>query len=314
MKNSLSNAVVIGSGGQVARCIIQALGERGIQPVMTSSSGKPGSIALDLGKSDSILSFFRELEMKFPQGGVEVFLPGALTHVDRCETERDLCARINRDGPILVAEECARRKYGLTFFSTEYVFGNAEYEGGAVGPFSEADSPAPTSWYGQCKLEAEQGILRALSNALIVRTTMVFCWDKNGMNFLMQYIRHLEALREEKENIFKIPVDQISTPTYARSLGEGCCILREKGVGGIINIVGSDSVSRKELVQMVIKEFGFDWEKSQRGFQFLTTKELGQIAKRPLTAGLTCDKAYQLGVPIFSLQDAFADAKKQSLA
>ncbi|MGZ3712994.1 MAG: SDR family oxidoreductase, partial [Bdellovibrionota bacterium] len=297
-----------------ARCIIDALRTRGITPVLSSSSGKAGSITLDLGKPESIHAFFLELEKKFPEGDVEVFLPGALTHVDKCEVERELCGKINRDGPILVATECAKRGYGLTFFSTEYVFGNAEYEGGAVGPFTETDTPAPTSWYGQCKLAAEQGILQVLPGALIVRTTMVFCWDQSGMNFLMQYIRHLEAIREGRANVFKIPEDQISTPTYAQSLGEGCLLLREKRVGGIINIVGSDFVSRKDLVEQVIAEFGFDREQSLRGFQFLKTKDLGQTARRPLTAGLTCEKARSLGVKIYSLAEAFAEAKAKRQA
>lgn len=307
----LKNTAVIGTSGQVARCILEALKARGISPVLSSSSGKPGSIPLDLADAVSIQNFFAELEKKFPDGRVEVFLPGAMTHVDRCEAERDLCARINRDGPAIVAEECAKRGYGLTFFSTEYVFGGAEYEGGEIGPFSELDRPFPTSWYGQCKLEAERKVLRALPGALVVRTTMVFCWDPSGMNFLMQYIRHLEGIREGKTNVFKIPEDQISTPTYASSLGEGCLLLREKDVSGVINIVGSDSLSRRELVERVIEEFGFDREKSLGGFQFLKTKDLGQTARRPLTAGLIPEMARSHGVKIYSLKEAFADAKKK---
>lgn len=307
----IQRAAVIGSSGQVAKCIVSALQARGTEIVSTSSSGRENSFPLDLGDPASVRNFFRTLETKFPGEQVEVFLPGALTHVDRCESERDLCARVNRDGPAYVAEECAKRGYGLTYFSTEYVFGGAEYEGGAVGPFREDDPPHPTSWYGECKFEAERKILTIMPAALVVRTTMVFSWDASGMNFLMQYVRHLEALREGKKNSFRIPKDQISTPTYARSLGEGCCVLREKGVGGIVNIVGSDVLSRQELVERVIAIFGFDRATSLAGFEFLTTKELKQAAVRPLTAGLTCNKARSLGVKIYSLDEALADARIQ---
>jgi dTDP-4-dehydrorhamnose reductase len=306
----LKNTAIIGTSGQVAKCIVEALKRRGVTPVCSSSSGKGDSLPLNLADVSSIRAFFSALEKKFPGGNVEIFLPGALTHVDKCETERELCAQINRDGPAIVAEECAKRGYGLTYFSTEYVFGEAEYQGGAVGPFTEDDPPAPTSWYGQCKLEAERKVLKALPSALVVRTTMVFSYDASGMNFLMQYLRHLESLRNGGTGVFKIPEDQISTPTYAETLGEGCCVLRERGVGGVINIVGSDLLSRKELVLRVIDTFGFDREQSLKGFQFLKTKDLGQTAKRPLTAGLTFAKAKALGVKIYSLDQAFADAKR----
>lgn len=308
----MKNTAVIGTSGQVARCIVEALGKRGLDPLLTSSSGKAGSLPMDLGNPASIREFFAALEKKFPAGGVEVFLPGAMTHVDKCEAERDLCARINRDGPALVAEECAKRNYGLTFYSTEYVFGGAEYEGGAIGPFTEEDPPFPTSWYGQCKLEAEKKIQSILPSALIVRTTMVFCWDPSGMNFLMQYVRHLDALKRGEKKIFRIPEDQISSPTYASSLGEGCLQLREKGVGGIINIVGSDVLSRRELVERVIAAFGYDREQCLSGFEFVKTRDLGQTARRPLTAGLTFGKARELGLKIFSLQEALEDAKAEA--
>lgn len=305
----MKHAAIIGGSGQVAGCLQQALQKRGVEIVSSSSSGRAGSIPLDLAKPESIRLFFTQLEQRFPAGAVEVFLPGALTHVDRCEAERDLCRKINAEGPAIVAEECRRRKYGLTYFSTEYVFGGAEYEGGAVGPFSEEDPPHPTCWYGETKLEAERAILRTMPEALILRTTMIFSYDPKGMNFLMQYLRQLERLqRGENPPVFKIPEDQISTPTYAPALGESSCWLREKGVSGIVNIVGSDLLSRRELVMRVMDAFGFDREKCLKGFQFLKTKELGQAAVRPLTAGLKTERARRLGVKIYSLEEAFREA------
>lgn len=307
----MKRALVIGSGGQVARAVIASLRARGAEVVTTSSSGKPGSLALDLGDAAGIRNFFAEFERSRERGGWEVILPGAMTHVDKCEAERDLCRRVNAEGPVVVAEECKRLGYGLTYFSTEYVFGGDEYEGGRVGPFSEEDPPHPTCWYGGSKLEAERGVLRVLPSALAIRTTMIFSWDPAGMNFLMQYLRHLDGVRAGKTDVFKIPQDQISTPTYAPALGEAAVELRERGVSGIVNVVGEDLLSRRELVERVIDFFGYDREKSLRGFTFLNTKDLGQAAKRPLTAGLKADKARALGLRIWTLDEAFRDVKRQ---
>jgi hypothetical protein len=60
----------------------------------------------------------------------------------------------------------------------------------------------------------------------------------------------------------------------------------------------------------VIERFGFEREKSLAGFRFLKTAELGQKARRPLTAGLRMDKALRFGVKTVSLAEAFADIEK----
>jgi|GEM_PF-2992390 len=307
---SLGPAVVIGSSGQVARALLSSLNKRGVSVLHTSSSVSPGSYPLDLARPETIAALFRETDTRLGKRPLEVFLAGAMTHVDKCEEEQERCRQMNELSPALVAEECARRGHKLTFFSTEYVFGDAEYHGGAIGPFSESDPPAPTSFYGECKLGAETAIGRILGEeALIIRTTMVYSWDLRGNNFLMQYYKQLEQLQQgHRPPVFRIPEDQISTPAYAPALAEGTCVLREKGVGGIVNLVGPDLLSRRELVMRVIDAFGFDKERSLEGFRFLKTAELGQKARRPLSAGLTMQKAESLGVKAFSLERAFKEA------
>jgi dTDP-4-dehydrorhamnose reductase len=302
----MKRAIVMGDSGQVAGALKNALRSRGATVVSTSSRGTAGTRPLDLAEPQSIRDFFREAGAP-----AEVFLAGALTHVDRCEHERDLCRRMNAEGPALVAEECRARGHKLTFFSTEYVFGNAEYEGGAVGPFAENDPPAPPCYYGECKLAAEREITRIFGgDALIVRTTMVFSWNPAGSNFFMQYYRQLKEIAEgNSPPVFRIPEDQISTPTYAPALAEAACQLREEGASGVFNLVGSDLLSRKELVERVIAEFNFDAAKSLEGFRFLKTSELAQKARRPLTAGLSMKKAEASGIRVWSLEDAFADIR-----
>lgn len=300
-------SLLIGSTGQVARALLEALRSRGESPLRASSSGA-ASLELDLARPETVQSLFLHLDSTFPGEKFEIYLCGAMTHVDRCEDERDRCRQINELSPGLVAEECKRRGHALTYFSTEYVFGEAEYQGGAKGPFRESDPPAPTSWYGHCKLGGENRVLAALGpqGALVVRTTMVFSWDPGGNNVLMQYLNQLQDIRDGKSPpVFRIPEDQISTPTYAPFLAESVLRLRERGETGIYNLVGSDLLSRRELVERVIEEFGFDREESLGGFRFLKTKELGQKAKRPLSAGLTMQKARAAGIEPWTLDRAF---------
>lgn len=306
-KMSFRRAIIIGSSGQVSKALASAL--EGREVLFTSSKGGAGTIPLDLADPASIRKAFTEIGAKYGPGDAEVFLSGALTHVDKCEQEQDLCRKMNWEGPALVAAESRALGYGLTYFSTEYVFGGAEYEGGEKGPFGEGDTPHPTSWYGRCKLEAERAIeaVYGPKGALIVRTTMVFSWDPTGMNFLMQYLRQLETTAAGKTNLFRVPVDQISTPTYAPALAEATIHLRDKGLGGIFNIAGTDLLSRRELVERVAERFGFDRELVAKAFQFVLTSELGQAAKRPLTAGLSVQKAQDQGLRVDSLKSSLTD-------
>ncbi|NUM88566.1 MAG: NAD(P)-dependent oxidoreductase [Bdellovibrionales bacterium] len=312
--------LVIGSSGQVAEGLREEFRRRGIPHWITSSKSLPSDAhaaavkRLDLSDPDSVRAVFHEFELLYPGKGAEVYLPGAWTWVDGCEADPVKCRRINAQGPLLVAEECARRAWKLAFFSTEYVFGGAEYEGGAVGPFSEDDPPFPTSEYGKSKLEAEKLIL-SLSPSfrpLVIRTTMVFSWAPQGMNFFMQLFRHLEAAAAGRmEKKFPVPVDQISTPTYAPGLSRATTELMEKGVEGVVNVAGPDLVSRREFVERIIRRFGFDAGLIEAAFDYRKTADLSQTARRPLTAGLKIDRMRGFGLEAWSLDRAFGDILKR---
>ncbi len=307
--------LIVGSSGQVAQALMQDLRRRGI-PFWTTTSKKEKVTKdcrfLDLASRESIEKTFQEFARFFPGKDIDVFLPGALTHVDRCEQEPELCKKINTDGAVAVAEECAARGYRLCFFSSEYVFGGAEYEGGSVGPFRETDPPFPTSVYGRSKLEAERALL-SLSPSfqpLVIRTTMVFSWAPEGLNFFMQLYRQLEKSKNgAPEQIFKIPVDQISTPTYAPALAQTSFELMQKGEHGIFHIVGKDLLSRRDFLERIVGEFSFPREAMDRGFTFVKTSSLGQAAKRPLTAGLKTERAEKSGVKIWPLEEAFREIR-----
>jgi dTDP-4-dehydrorhamnose reductase len=291
----MKNALVIGASGQVARALIPQLQESGWNVRVTSS--KPdvaGAEYCNLGDPLSLSALFNRLDAA--GGPWVVFLPGALTAVDRCETERSLAFQINTRGPSLVAKGCESRGWPLVFFSTEYVFGSAEYCGGPAGPYTEEDPVAPPCWYGACKAEAERLILGQWPDSLIVRTTWVYSWDPQGMNFAMQVKRHAEQwLREQDPKPFRIPVDQISNPTLARDLASAVLRAQEKGMSGILNLVGPERMSRWDWMEKILRTYQIPADAS-RAFQAVSTSELKLPAKRPLTAGLSIAKALQAGV------------------
>lgn len=304
--------IIIGSSGQVAASLREAFAKKNIASWSTSRQVGAEHF-LDLGQPESIRNFFSSLAKEFPKQTTDIYLAGAMTHVDKCEQEPALCQALNVEGPRIVGEECLRYGHRLCYYSSEYVFGEAEYHGGQVGPFREEDPVAPCAVYAKSKCEAERVLLGLSPNfhPLILRTTMVFSYDANGVNYVMQVLRQLERFTKGDTSIsFKVPVDQISTPTYAPALAEASIALLEKKCTGIYHIVGSDLVSRKEFIEKIIAAFDFP-KNAVNAFSYLTTADLKQPARRPLTAGLNADKAQREGIKIWSLEESFRDFQQR---
>jgi len=205
-----------------------------------------------------------------------ILLPAAISSVDYCEEHPQETKEVNVKGAKNLIRYTKLFNSRLVYFSSEYVFD------GEAGPYTEEDEPHPINEYGRQKLEVENFIKQNLDNFLIIRTTVVYGWERKGKNFVMSLIKKLR----NKETI-KIPVDQISSPTYVRNLAEAVRELIEKGKRGIYNIVGNEIIDRYIFAKMVCKIFNFDSDLLIP----ITTEELEQKAKRPLKAGLKIDKA-----------------------
>lgn len=108
----------------------------------------------------------------------------AYTAVDKCESDRDKCRRVNAEGPGILAELCAETGARLIHISTDYVFDGAKP---APEPYLETDPVHPLSQYGAAKLAGEENIRKTLDNHLILRTAWLY--GMGGPNFLKTMLR-----------------------------------------------------------------------------------------------------------------------------
>lgn len=131
----------------------------------------------------------------------------AYTNVDKAETDRDLCRRLNADAPAILADAVKRVSGLLVQISTDYVFG-AE---GCNEPLREDQKGEPTGVYGRTKLEGEEAIEASGCNYVIIRTAWLY--SEFGKNF----VKTMLALTESKPEL-KVVFDQVGTPTYALDL------------------------------------------------------------------------------------------------
>jgi dTDP-4-dehydrorhamnose reductase len=218
----------------------------------------------------------------------------AYTDVDGCEENKELAWETNVEGVKNLADLCRIMNAKLVQLSTDYIFNGEE------GPYSEDDTPNPVGYYGLTKLESEKSILsefviktqnrgsagKEKIDFLIVRTNVLYGKGENlRPNFVLWLIQKLSS----KEKV-RIVTDQYNNPTLADNLASAIKEAIEKGLSGILNIAGSEYLSRYDFALKVARKFNFD----QNLISPAKTSELKQKAPRPRKGGLKIDKAKKL--------------------
>ena len=201
----------------------------------------------------------------------------AYTDVDKCETERELCWKLNVDAVknLIIASRISNAR--VIHYSTDYVFD------GKNGPYTEESTPNPVSFYGRSKLASENALLASGIDFSILRTVVLFGLGvKVKQNFALWLFNKLKI--GEPVNIVD---DQISNNTMVDDLAYGTLKIIEKKRKGIYNIAGKDIISRIEFALIFCDVFKFDRNKVNR----IKTKDLNQPAQRPLKSGLITLKA-----------------------
>ena len=201
----------------------------------------------------------------------------AFTDVDKCETEREACWKLNVDAVKNLI--IAARPHGikLVHISTDYIFD------GKAGPYSEDSTPNPISFYGKSKHAAENAIVASGITHAIARTMVLFGVGKNVKpNFAIWLVNKLAA--KEKINIVD---DQIGNSTIVDNLAYGLLKVIENEKTGIWNIAGKDIESRYDFTVKLCDVFDFDKSLITK----IKTASLNQPAPRPLNSGLVTLKA-----------------------
>ena len=212
----------------------------------------------------------------------------AYTDVNKAESEVDLAMAINGTGPGILAEETRKLNSALIHYSTDYVFD------GILGtPYTENDLPNPLSAYGLTKLAGENAVRDVGGAYLIFRTSWVYSLRRPSfVTKVLQWSREYETLR--------IVDDQVSNPTWARSLAEstGFVVALTKAtlvenineIRGLYHLAGGGSCSRFEWANEILT--ADPNKEDQISQQILPAKssDFKTRAERPLKSHLNCEK------------------------
>ena len=284
-------ALVIGASGQVGGAIVQRLVDHGHHVVGTHhGQPQPGTRPLDLTDASATDRCIAELEPDW------IVCSAALTAVDYCESHPDEAMAANRDAPAAAAHAAAKRGAGFVYFSTEYVFD------GTAGPYTEDDPVNPQSVYAQSKLEGERRAVAENPRTIAIRTTVVYGPERQGKNTVYQILRRARAGEP-----IRVPNDQRTSPTYNVDLAGATVELIERDFRGVLNVAGPVVLDRHAFALEVCATFGLD-----AGLvEGVPTESLRQPARRPLSAGLTIDRARALlHTPLRGPREALADMRR----
>jgi dTDP-4-dehydrorhamnose reductase len=212
----------------------------------------------------------------------------AYTDVNKAETEDELAMAINGTGPGFLAEEARKLNCALIHYSTDYVF-----DGTLGRPYTENDFPNPLSVYGHTKLSGENSVRDVGGAFLIFRTSWVYSLRRTSfVKKVLQWSREHETLR--------IVDDQVSNPTWARSLAEstGFVVALTKDalvekfteIRGLYHLAGGGSCSRYAWAKEILAADPHKEEQITREILPAKSSDFQSRAERPLKSHLNCEK------------------------
>ena len=202
----------------------------------------------------------------------------AMTQVDQCETQREVCWQTNVTAVENLVVAAKRNNSHLVHVSTDFIFD------GTKELLDENAVPNPVNFYGDSKLAGEKVILASDISWSILRTVLVFgvTRDMSRSNIVLWVKKSLE-----QGKTIQVVNDQWRTPTLAEDLAIGCYLAAKKKAKGIYNISGKDYLSAYDIAIRTAEFFRLD----KSLIKETDSTQFTQPARRPLRTGFEIDKA-----------------------
>jgi dTDP-4-dehydrorhamnose reductase len=157
--------------------------------------------------------------------------PAAVIHTAYAQDDR----ATTYGGTVNVAEAAAAIGARLIHVSTDVVF-----DGEKGAPYTEDDEPRPITPYGRDKADAEQAVLEAHPDALVVRTSLLYGGARAGPQ---------ERMALDPDAVFL--TDELRCPVQVGDLAAALLELVGTGLAGILHVAGADALSRYELARLL---------------------------------------------------------------
>lgn len=298
----MKKIVITGSNGLLGQQLVKLLLTKKGYEIHALSKGpnrllhKKGYTyySIDLTDFQALRSLLNEIQPDM------VVHTAAMTNVDACELQKELCDKVNIDLVSSIVDYCKSHDSYLVHLSTDFIF-----DGNKGTIYKEEDEASPVNYYGLSKLKSEEIILTSKMRSAILRTILVYgLVDANDRNNIVLWVK--KSL-EQKQDI-NVVTDQLRMPTLADDLAEACFLAIEKEANGVFNVSSSVLMSIYEIALMVADAFGLD----KKYIHPIDSKGLVLPAKRPFSTGFDLNKSIsQLNLPSYSFEERLQVFKDQ---
>jgi dTDP-4-dehydrorhamnose reductase len=253
--------LITGAGGMLGRAFMDSLANIGGVSVMGRDHAQ-----LDVTERPSVL----ELSALHPDIIIHC---AADVNAERCEAQPDQCRKVQVEGTQNIADLAVATGAQVLYPQSFLIFNGREI------PILEKTEPAPMSVYGNCKYEAEQILLSALPDALVVRMAGFFGGDEKDKNFVGKFVRHLFEMIRAGTKSYEVG-DRVWQPTYTLDLASNCLLLLASEKHGLYNMSCHGRASFYELAVACVEELEL-----RQFIQIIQTSEAAvtgsEIAPRP---------------------------------
>lgn len=291
--------LITGSNGLLGQKIVKQCLANKIDFIATSQGENRNSVCPQANYESLDITNYSEIEAVFAKyQPTHIINTAAVTNVDFCETNQDLCQSVNVEAVSLLLKIAQKFNVHLTHLSTDFVFD------GQNGPYVETDKVNPLSVYAKSKVDSENLLQSSTyKNWSILRTIIVF---GQGENLSRSNIVLWAKSALEKGDPLTIVDDQFRAPTWADDLAWACIQSAKRNAKGVYHISGPETFSVFELVQRVARFYGLNFSQVSA----IKSKTLNQAAKRPPKTGFIIEKARKdLGYQPKTFEEALACLK-----
>ncbi len=279
----MQKILITGANGLLGQKLVELLGQQpNVQLIATAKGPNRQSFTQGYQYFNLDITNRQNIDEVIDQTKPDVLIhTAAMTNVDQCESERDLCWEMNVKALEYLVAACERHQVHLIHLSTDFIFD------GENGPYHEDATAKPISYYGESKLAAEHIVQQAGCPWSIARTVLVYgiVNDMSRSNIILWVKKSLE-----EGKTIKVVTDQFRTPTLAEDLAMGCWLIAQKHALGIFNISGKDFLTPYEMALQTADFFKLD----KSLIQSADSSTFSQPARRPPRTGFIIDKAINI--------------------
>ena len=273
---------ITGITGQLGYDLVRVLHERGEYDIYA-----PRVDELDITDREQVMNAIKEYKPDV------IFHCAAWTAVDKAETEKELCEKVNVVGTKNIVDASLEVGAKMVYMSTDYVF-----DGTKEGLYTEEDKANPKNVYGDTKYRGEEEVRRN-PNHFITRISWVF--GINGNNFIKTMLKLSDNHKE-----LTVVDDQVGSPTYTVDLSKLLVEMAQTDKFGTYNVNNEGYCSWAEFAKYIMESNGKETKiKPVTTEEYYEGKDMSTIAYRPRNSKLDKTKLQEAGFELLpSWQDA----------